>query len=65
VELGSIRITIKLEEVQLVKNVFSWSAPKDGFVKLNGDGSVNNHGALVACGGIVRNADGVFIWIFL
>jgi hypothetical protein len=47
------------------QNVFSWSAPKDGFVKLNGDGSVNNHGALVACGGIVRNADGVFIWIFL
>jgi ribonuclease HI len=46
------------------QNAFFWSAPKDGFVKLNGDDSVTNHGALAACGGVVRNADGVFIFGF-
>jgi hypothetical protein len=45
--------SLNLKKNSIGQTGFAWSVPNYKFVKLNGNGSVTNHEALIDCGGAV------------
>lgn len=43
-------------------SAFSWNTPIEGTVKLNCDGFVRSFAEAAACGGVLRDHNGTFLW---
>lgn len=55
---------LKPQATSLNRDDIAWSPPPSGFVKVNSDGSVVDQGRKVACGGVLRDHNGMVISAF-
>lgn len=62
---NSDRMLIDLNKInsnQQMSSNINWEVPATGFVKLNCDGAVRSFYEAAACGGVLRDDNGFFLW---